>query len=78
MLKFHEADDIFALKLREWDFGTHADISATIPSKLVKTGDTVRLIAPSIDVDHRVRVLRVERWADSNGDVSTIDGQFVR
>jgi hypothetical protein len=78
MLKFHEADDIFALKLREWDFDTDADISATIPGGLVKTGDTVRLIAPTIDVDHRVRVLHAERWADSNGDVSTIDGRFVR
>jgi hypothetical protein len=78
MLKFHEAEDIFALKLRKPDGQTDADISATIPSGYVEVGMTVRLIAPSNGVDSRVKVLRAEREVDVTGNLSTIEGKFVR
>lgn len=76
MLKFHEADDIFALWLADDD--TEADICATIPGQRFAGGETIRLIAPSHGIDSRVRVLHAERQVDRNGDLSTVDGEFIR
>jgi hypothetical protein len=79
MLKFHEDDDILYLDLHPTDDHSEAesDVIARIPGLELKGGEVIRLIAPSQGLDRRVEILRAERVANINGDVSTIEGRFV-
>jgi hypothetical protein len=77
MLKYHEDDDIFYLDLRKDDETASLRVIAMLPGMRFEGGEVIRLIAPSQSVDNRVEVLRAERVADINGDVSTIEGRFV-
>jgi hypothetical protein len=75
ILKFHSHDDIFWLQDRGLEDGI--DIRAWIPGGFVEPGDTIRLTAPLYGVDSRVKVLRSNRTVNRDGDVATIDGEFV-
>lgn len=79
MLKFHERDDIFSLHLPKPEEKTDADITATVPGGYVEAGAYVRLIAPEFGgVDDIIKVIRANRQIDKDGDLSTIEGTFVR
>jgi hypothetical protein len=75
--KFHEEDDIIALKLCQLDDTTDADVIATVVGGTFQAGDTVRLTAPTRSLDNRVKVLRCEREVNRNGNLATIDGEVV-
>jgi hypothetical protein len=77
--KYHEEDDIFALKFMP-RVGGRPHVEATIPPSPVKEGDLLRLTAPSRNLDERFKVLSVEPIREDSGhfDVVQVESNGLR